>query len=200
MKCAAPPMGLLRALSSRRARNTMGPLRGPKASAGRGCASRAGFGRGMHVLGRYLMACLNQSKRRSGTKVKQEDPEDPNKRRPKKPSRRLTEQELSTREELVKEMEANGLTEEEQEKLASRRTPAPPQATCPAAATRRARARPTAAGTAPHPRLVSCVAPPRARKNVSAFASPMGRNRRLEIFWRILEFGFAMGKPRCFCA
>ena len=72
----------------------------------------------VHVLGRYLMACLNQT-RRAGTAVEQADGHQklPRERKSKKPTRTLTEKELFTREDLVKEMEANGLTEVEQEKL-----------------------------------------------------------------------------------
>jgi hypothetical protein len=70
----------------------------------------------VHVLGRYLMACLNQT--RTGTAVEQADGSGvSHQKHTKEHSKAHRKKDSGSRQELIKEMEARGLTEEDQEKL-----------------------------------------------------------------------------------
>eukprot|EP01046_Picozoa_sp_COSAG06_P000805 COSAG06_NODE_23_length_33072_cov_44.622327_23_plen_608_part_00 len=71
----------------------------------------------VHVLGRYLMACLNQT-RRAGTAVEQASGSGvSHQKHSKEHSKEHMKKDSGSRQELIKEMEATGLTEEDQEKL-----------------------------------------------------------------------------------
>jgi hypothetical protein len=72
----------------------------------------------VHVLGRYLMACLNQT-RRADTVAEQADANGvPHRQKLKLKANTVhSETDSLSHQELIKEMEARGLTEEDQEKL-----------------------------------------------------------------------------------